>query len=92
MIKLKIKEAQECLEHIEQLASTQARDYVIKLSAEHQKVDALEEDKRLLNARVNDLVISSDKHEKENARILIAGLVIGAIVGATGAILWMGLS
>ncbi|GJL73869.1 MAG: hypothetical protein NMNS01_30680 [Nitrosomonas sp.] len=92
MIQLKLEEALECLECIGQLSGMRDKEYAGALDAKYKEIAELEEDKRRLNEQVNDLVISSNKHEKENARILIAGLVIGAIVGATGAVLWMGLS
>ena len=92
MTEIELKKAHACLDEISHLASMQKKEFLSDLQARNKKIDVLEEDKRRLNEQVNDLVIASGKHEQENARILIAGLVIGAIVGATGAVIWMGLS
>lgn len=89
MIELKLKEMQSCLERISQLASMQEKEYAADLSAQRKQMDTLTEEKRRLNEQVNELIISSGRHEKENTRILLAGLFYGAIIGVVGTVVWM---
>ena len=90
MIELKLKEVHVCLERVGQLNRLRDKEYAGALDAKHKEIEVLEKDKRLLNERVNDLIVDKSKHEQENTRVLFAGLVFGVIVGAVGAILWMG--
>lgn len=90
MVELKLKEAQECLERIAQLSRLRDKEYAGMLDGKQKEVSELEKTNRRLTADLNDSVIKIDKHDQENARILFAGLVFGAIVGAIGVILWMG--
>lgn len=89
MIELELKEVQSCLGRISQLANMQEKEYAGDLNAQRKQITVLEEEKRRLNAQVNDLVIASGKHEKENMRMLFAGFISGLIVGAMLAVIWI---
>ena len=86
MVELKLKEAQACLERIGQLTRLQENEYAGILDGKQKEVSELEKTNRRLTAELNDSVIKIDKHDRENARILFAGLIFGVIIGVVGAV------
>lgn len=89
MIELKLKEAQDCLNKIGHLASVQAREYAGDLNAQRKKIDALEKEKSRSNDQIKGLIMSAKTHEKENWRVLLAGILFGSVIGVAGAFVWM---
>jgi hypothetical protein len=71
VLDLKLKETVNCLERIGQISHQ--RD---------QELAKLEEELRKSNERANMLKIGARQHETENIRSIVAGFIVGAVLGA----------
>jgi predicted ATP-dependent protease len=82
VLDIKLKETSTCLERIGQLVSQRDKQYTETINEQESKNEKLTEELRESTGRVTMLEIGAKEHEKENARTMFAGFIVGAVLGA----------
>ena len=74
VLDMKLKEAITCIEGINQIVCNQAIE-------KERTVIAHEKDIRQLQKNISVLKVGAKNYEKENARMMFAGFIVGMIIG-----------
>ena len=82
VLDMKLKETATCLERIGQLVYQRDKQYTETINEKETQYSKLAKELRESTERVTMLEIGAREHEKENARIMFAGLIVGVVLGA----------
>ena len=81
MIDQKIEEAITAIDSLGGFFKKHENDLTEKIKFKNESIKEKEEENRALRERANMLEIGAKKHEKENARSTLGGLIAGAALG-----------
>ena len=82
VLDMKLKETATCLERIGQLVYQRDKQYTETINEKELRNSKLTKELRKSTERVTMLEIGAREHEKENARTMFAGIIVGAVLGA----------
>ena len=82
VLDMKLKETATCLERIGQLVYQRDKQYTETINEKELRNSKLTKELRKSTERVTMLEIGARQHETENIRSIVAGFIVGAVLGA----------
>ena len=89
VLDMKLKETATCLERIGQLVYQRDKQYTETINEKESQNSKLAKELRESTERVSMLEIGARQHEKENTRTMVAGFIVGAVLGAVFATIYV---